>query len=220
MRERLGEALRIPQRERAELDCIESDDIFVVIKPGSIVDRSHVADLSPLLRQSVVAACAAFETYMADTIMKEIGGVMRNSDPLPTRYADITLNVAQWWQIQDGYKRRGWGLRELVIEPRIRELSSTVPSQVGQLLSLLGVRDWVNKVNRARGRSAKTVEDLDRIATRRNRIAHEGDRVGRGRAAITIDEALDEIEVIESIATAIESVVASETAWLRQKATL
>mgnify|MGYP002682787793 CR=1 FL=1 len=55
LREKIGAALHVPQRKWDALDCVESDDIFVVIKPGASIERGHVADLSPLLRQAIVA---------------------------------------------------------------------------------------------------------------------------------------------------------------------
>ena len=55
MREKVGEALGIAQRDRRTLDCIESSEVFVVIKPGGSVRRDHVKDLSALYRQAVEA---------------------------------------------------------------------------------------------------------------------------------------------------------------------
>ena len=58
LRERLGSALDLPRRDWDDLDCIESDDLFAVFKPGSQVDRESVSEpsLRPLLRQALVAA--------------------------------------------------------------------------------------------------------------------------------------------------------------------
>jgi hypothetical protein len=83
LRTRNGDALRIPERDQERLDCIESDDLFIVIKPDSSIDRDHVAALDPLLRQSLVAACAALETYVADAACDRVGVVIRSKGPLP-----------------------------------------------------------------------------------------------------------------------------------------
>src|SRR5664279_5023495 len=68
LRTKIGKALNLGVRDHEQLDCIESDDLFIVIKPASRIDRGHVRNLAPLLRQSVVAACAALETYIADEV--------------------------------------------------------------------------------------------------------------------------------------------------------
>jgi hypothetical protein len=70
LREKLGEALNIPARDRGRLDAIESDDLFIVIKPKASVGRNHVEDLDPLFRQAIVIAAAAVETYVADAVCR------------------------------------------------------------------------------------------------------------------------------------------------------
>jgi hypothetical protein len=71
------------------------------------------------------------------------------------------------------------------------------------------VRDWSRRVDAARGvRNGTTVDDLQRIAARRNRIAHTGDRVGQGRARIDADEVDGELQSIRSIVEAIDSIMA------------
>lgn len=47
LRSRIGDALRIPQREQDDLDCIESDGLFLVFKPGGGIGRQDFADLRP-----------------------------------------------------------------------------------------------------------------------------------------------------------------------------
>src|SRR5205807_5234548 len=61
----LGNALGIAKKHHNALDCIESEDIFAVFPPGSRLTRDSFEEtaLRPLLRQSLVAACAAVETF-------------------------------------------------------------------------------------------------------------------------------------------------------------
>lgn len=65
LRDRVGDALRIPAKHRDSLDCLQSDHLFVTFMPGTEVKRSDFDDPRPLLRQAIVAACAAGETYLA-----------------------------------------------------------------------------------------------------------------------------------------------------------
>ena len=136
LRNKVGAALRIPQRDWTKIDCVVSDDIFVIIKPESTITRAHVQDLKPLLRQSIVAACAAFEVYLTDTVMKHIGRALRTLDPLPRRFSELTLDLITWDQIEDAYVRRGWGIRQLVVEPYVRGRSSTAPNNVALRVGL------------------------------------------------------------------------------------
>lgn len=46
LRERLGSALDLPRKQWDGLDCIESDDLFAVFKPGSNLDRAALEDVS------------------------------------------------------------------------------------------------------------------------------------------------------------------------------
>lgn len=210
LRSRVGDALRIPQRDQEGLDCIESDGLFLVFKPGGGIDRQAFDDLRPLLRQAIVAGCAAFETYVADKAMKHVGPALRSDRP-PPRLKEIPLTVGYWIDTEQKYKRRGWGLRRLV-EDHMREVSSVSPSQVGLVLSSVGVRDWEKKVDARRGVTrGETAADLKRIAERRNRIAHSGDRVGQGRAQLEINEVEAHLEVLISVTDALEYIMDDHT---------
>jgi hypothetical protein len=94
LRERLGDALGIPKRHWQTLDCIESEDLFAIFKPGGAVDRDTVSEprLRPLLRQALVAACAAVETFVADRVMERLRGAL-DSDPRPTRLLALQMTV-------------------------------------------------------------------------------------------------------------------------------
>ena len=63
LRESIGDALSVPKRERGSLDCVESRDLFVVLKPGSSLQRTHFdeTELRPLLRQAIVVTATGIE---------------------------------------------------------------------------------------------------------------------------------------------------------------
>jgi hypothetical protein len=209
LRSGIGTVLRLPAKDYDQLDCFESQDLFVVIKPGASIDRHHVATLDPLLRQSIVAACAGLETYVADAVCSRIGLAIRQRGELPSRLGRLIMTIADWKLIEDDYKRRRRGLREKVLVPAIREMASTAPSQIGTLLSMLGVGDWAKQVDGVRHvRKGETVNQLTALTARRNRIAHEADRRGYGRCHITVDESRSHVDVAEGVAHAIEKILA------------
>jgi hypothetical protein len=204
LRERVGAALRVPARDRADLNCLESDDVFLVFNPGSSLTRADFLDHDPLLRQALVAACAAFETYVADWVMARVGSQLISGE-LTSRAAEIPMTLGTWMEIHDRYTHKKRGLRKNVIEPFVYERASTAPKPLGELMSLIGVKDWSRAIDKARGcdRGA-TVADLERISKRRNRIAHQGDRDGRGRANIDLAYVRRELDVLQSVARAMD----------------
>ena len=210
LRERVGEALSVRARDRELLDCLESDDLFAVFKPDAELGRQDFRDLSPLLRQALVAACAALETYVADKAMEFVGSALKPGS-MPRRMSDIPLTVGRWAEIEYEYERRGWGVRH-TIEQHLREISSTAPNRVGEVLSTVGVKKWARAVDKARGCSSGTTErELEEITERRNRIAHSADRQGRGRAHIDVDYVETRVDIIKSVAEAIDDLLASHS---------
>ncbi|MGI8513913.1 MAG: hypothetical protein ACR2NT_02020 [Acidimicrobiia bacterium] len=205
LRERVGEALRIPRKSRDSLECIESDDLFVVLKPDGVVQRNHFDDLRPLLRQAIVAGCAAAETFVADRVMELLGPALRAKDK-PRRLMELKMTVADWFRI-DAYSRRGWGLRELVEEQIRRQIVSPSPGQIGIAFSLVGVdRLWSKVDGHRRVGKGDSERAMDAIYSRRNRIAHEGDRLGRGRATIEIEEVEGDLACLAGIVNALDKV--------------
>ena len=206
LRTKIGDALNVPVRQRDKLDRLESDDLFVVFKPNGSLGRGQFADLSPLLRQSIVAACAALETYVADKAMEFVGTAL-SADEIPSRMKNISLTIEDWTDIEEKYKRRRWGIRP-IIEDHIRHTSSTAPSSIGIVFSTIGVKDCFNKIDGRRGVAKGTTNDeLEAITERRNKIAHAADRDGRGRASITTDYVQQQIEVIKSVVDALDGML-------------
>lgn len=207
LRERLGAALRVPKAERKQLECLENHQVFITFKPGSAEWRRRLnqESLRPLLRQAVVAAGAAVETFVADRVMELFGGAIR-SDPVPPRLLGLAMTVGDRLRIDRTYTRKTWGLREIA-ELEVREKASPTPSVIGELFSMVGIRDVFKQIDIARkvpkGTSA---QELDEIRIRRNKIAHQGDRAGRGRATITVDEVRTYLTRVRSIVDAMDAV--------------
>ena len=206
LRSRIGEALKVAVNRQKELDCLESDDLFVVFKPDSKLGRDKFTDLRPLLRQSLVAGSAALETYVADKTMEFVGPALAANE-MPSRLSNISLTVGHWAEIEENYERRKWGIRTIVAE-YIRETSSTAPNQIGIVLSTIGVRNWAGKVDAVRRVTrGTTVRDLGAITERRNLIAHTADRKGRGRSLVEHDEVQRQIKIIKDVVDALEKVL-------------
>jgi RiboL-PSP-HEPN len=204
-RRRLGEALDIPKGKWDTLDCIESSDLFAVFPPGSRLDRDEFQDksLRPLLRQALVAGCAALETFVGDRVMELWSGAV-NAEERPTRLLQLPMTVDDWLRIERQYDRRRWGLRQ-VAELEVRRIASPAPAQIGIAFSIVGEKTLWKRVDGrrhvAKGKSEAALEALNK---RRNKIAHEGDRVGVGRAAISAEEVDGDLTQLIDIVDAID----------------
>lgn len=169
-RAKLGEALGIPKKSHAELDCIESADIFAVFPPGSKISRDRFSEvaLRPLLRQAVVAACAAVETFVGDRVMERFSGALDQATP-PDRLLALPMTVGNWLDIE-GYERRKWGLRKAVGEEVRRRVASASPSRIGIAFSLVGEKDLWKRVDAHRQvKKGAAAAALERIYERRQR---------------------------------------------------
>jgi hypothetical protein len=206
--ERVGDAMKVPSRHRDLLDCLESTDVLVVFKPDSGLQRAHFSDHKPLLRQAMVAACAATETYLADKVIEQADVLLRANKSATDKMRKVPLTVGDWLDIEVGYQRRRRGLRERVMVRHINEVASTAPNRVGELLSLVGVTNWTNKMDGFRKvPKGDSHALLARITQRRNKIVHTGDRHGRGRAPLTVADVKADLAALESVVEALEKML-------------
>ena len=211
LRTRVGAALKVPINKREDLDCLENTNVFVVFKPGGKFSKDQFTDSQPLLRQSLVAACAAFETYVADRAMEFVGSIVTSRE-VPPRMGEINLTVGDWADIEKKYKRRGWGIR-FMVEKYIRETSSTAPNNIGFVLSTIGVKHWAKKVDDLRKvEKGTTVRELDEITERRNRIAHAADRKGSSRASAKLGEIGPQVVILKEVVDAIDEILEEHAA--------
>lgn len=206
MRTKIGTALRLPQRDHEKLDCVHSDSLYITILPGSGWSRADFQIQEPLLRQALVAGCAAAETFLADRVI-ECCRKQTNAQDLG-RLGKIGMTVDQWQEVnRSGYPRRT--IADKVIAPHVLLNASTSSSKVGELLALVGIARPMAKLDSARRVPKGTTEgDLDRVTARRNQIAHQGDRRGRRRAHISQEQVRADLSSLEDIVKAIDSVLA------------
>jgi len=183
---------------------VESDEVFVVLKPGGHFTRTYFTEreLRPLLRQAVVAISAAVETYVADKACEYIPAALRDRPP---RLKQVSVNLNDVLDIDGKYKRRGWGYRK-ILQAYLRDTASPAPSQIGRVLSVVGQKlDW-GKLDLARSVTpGRSEQDLETLYARRNSIAHQADRQGRGRRSITIAEVVDLLASAQGVVEAIDA---------------
>lgn len=205
LRQRLGSALSLARKHWDELECLENERVFVTFKPGHAGWRERLDEpnLRPLLRQALVAACAAVETFCADRVMELYPAAIRKNPP-PSRLLELSLTVDDYLTIDRKYTKKGWGLRQ-VVELEVRQRASPAPGQIGKLFALVDKKGLFPQIDKARKVAKNTsTQDLERIVERRNLIAHTGDRSGRGRATINVAEVETDLGIIVEIIDALD----------------
>lgn len=208
LRDSFGRMMRLPRRTWQDLDCVESADVFVLLKPDGAAERAHFdePELRPLLRQAVVAISAAVESYVAEKAASLVSEALR-SDPVPPRLAQMAVKFEDVLWVEKNYQRRGWGHRQLIKEHLISEASPD-PGQIGKVFSTVGQSGLWAKVDKQRRVAKGTSETQARaLAERRNRIAHAADRAGGGRAQLTLSEVESFYDNAKSIVEAMDSVI-------------
>lgn len=210
LREAFGDAMSVPKKHRGDLDCVESDQAFVVLKPdGSMTrDRFDADALRPLLRQAVVAIAAAVETYVADRACRMVSGAL-SMEELPKRLREMAITIGDVNDIESNYQRRKWGYRAIV-EVELRKQASAASSRVGEVFSTVGVENLWRKVDAERKvKRGTSCAELDALADRRNAIAHSADWSGRGRASLSFAEVEAFFGTSRKIVEAIDRVVSA-----------
>lgn len=208
LREKVGTALGVRNAGLDQLDCAQSNDLFVLFMPGSSLSRGNMSEdsLQPLLRQAVVAASAAVETYVADRVMELAGPALR-AKKRPAHLDDLTLTFGDWFAISAKYpQRKVWGVR-LLLEDHVRREASPAASSVGLMFSIVGYDKVLAKVDGHRSESSGvSSKELDRLYRRRNLIAHANDRAGRSRAQIKKTDVETMLTSAEAIVSGLEKV--------------
>jgi len=206
LRESVGSALRLPKNKWGELDCVESDHVFVVLMPGGEVRRQHFTELElrPLLRQAVVAAAAAVESYVAEKAGTYAANALATP---PERLKEVSISLVDVMDIEKRYKRRAWGYRA-VLEAHLEREASSDPGKIGKVFSTVGQKRFWPKVDARRHVDKGTSESqLTALTQRRNKIAHTGDRTATGRSQLALKDAETHVANARSIVEAMEAVL-------------
>lgn len=208
LREAIGDALHLSKRDRASLDRAESEDVMIVVKPGSRCSRSDFEELRlrTLLRQAVVVIAAAVESYVAEKACDLIGSALRLPEP-PKRLSAIPISMGTLIEIEGRYTRRSYG-HKAVIDDYVRNLASASPDPIGLVFAVVGKDAVWKQVDLQRRLNRGTSEaQLRALAERRNVIAHTADRMGSGRAIIGAEEVRAHYANAKSIVEALEVVL-------------
>lgn len=207
-REAISNAVKTSKRDRELLEIAENDDLLIVCKPNSdcTVRYFEESELRPLLRQAVVATAAAVESYVSEKAKSFVKEAYKAEQP-PKRLLDISLTIGDLLAIEQTYERRAWG-HYSIVWTYIEQLASANPDSIGRAFSVVGKTGLWKKVDVHRKvKAGESERQLRVLATRRDTIAHTGDRRGGGKANIEAAEVKVYLENARSIVEALEAVL-------------
>jgi hypothetical protein len=203
LREGFGSAMKLSKRDQDRLDCVESEDLFAIIKPDGGLGREDFTEpeLRPLLRQAIVSVAAASESYVAEKVSSYIGDAL---DGAPDKLRDVRVSLGEVFDIEQTLKRRRFGWRRIVQE-RIERDAGSQPKKIDTVFGFVGKQvPWGKIDDRRHVRRGESRKQMERLAKRRNRIAHTGYRVASKRAAITLAEAEAHLKNAKAIVESLE----------------
>jgi hypothetical protein len=147
---------------------------------------------------------AAVESYIAEKAATYIGDAL---DGHSGRVRTVNVTLGDVFDIEQTLTRRRFGWRR-ILQEKIERDASAAPRKIDSVFDLVGKSVPWSKVDKNRKvANGKSREQMEELAKRRNRIAHTGDRVGSGRAAISISDAQDHLENAKEIIEAMETLL-------------
>ena len=203
LREGFGSAMRLSKRDQDRLDCVESEDLFVIIKPSGALGRGDFTEqeLRPLLRQAIVSVAAATESYVAEKASSYVGDAL---DGAPDKLRGVRVTLGEVFDIEQTLTRRRFGWRR-ILQERIERDAGSAPNKIDTVFSLVGKQvPWGKIDDRRHVRRGESRKQMEALTKRRNRIAHTGDRVGSKRAVITLREAENHLTSAKAMVEALE----------------
>ena len=126
-----------------------------------------------ILRAIIVFTVSALDAFFHDKVKYRVGRIPLSKMPPALAKFKITINDLPTWAKS---KRRGNVLRNWVT----RHLA-TIPLQskddIADALRLVGIQSFWNKVEPDKSKRELLLKNLNTVVNRRNKIAHEGDRL-------------------------------------------
>jgi hypothetical protein len=136
-------------------------------------DRS----LSLLLRQAIVAACTAMETYMNDIIRENLTKVLlKRKRNAPKKLLEINITLDDYLSIQsfDPPEER---LKQLILSKYERATLANI-NGINECFKLLGIENCWDGLEQVTGQNKRDImNQVESIVKRRNDIVHRGDRL-------------------------------------------
>ncbi len=173
-------------KERADaVQMATNAHVLILFRPTARIPGSlRVAGgLDFLLRQAVVVACTALETFLWETLRGSALTVVRaRRRGADSELRNLTLTLEEYVGLGSS-SDPDESLRQLLLARFDRQVLHDVAS-IERVARMLGIRDFWRRLEQATGSSASGLRLLvGDLVARRNLITHRADRAGEGEAA-------------------------------------
>ena len=140
-------------------------------------DRIHSGDgIDFLLRQAVVVACTAVESFFWDVLQENVLTIVRaRRNGADESIRNLNFTLGDYISLEN-YEDKDLRLRQLILK-NFERASLSGADAVEKIANTLTVKNLYNKVAEQAGVEAKELrKQIGELITRRNMIAHRADR--------------------------------------------
>lgn len=214
-----------------ELMLIYNDIFIGLVRESAQIPRSALRQrsLENLLRQAVVAACTALDTYLPSLLRESLPVVIkaRGRDFLPqdasldAYFKDMTFSLSETMRLLQDEAAPLYIANKILTHSSFKYLSSSKGVHaVGALLGLL--KPWDAIAAKLQREKKELMNSIEETAKRRNDIVHRADRaqnaVDGEVQAISYAWAQQAVDTIRHICLALDELVAERTAQMQAEA--
>ncbi|HEU4782737.1 MAG TPA: hypothetical protein VFS83_05300, partial [Ktedonobacterales bacterium] len=208
------------------------NEIFVgLVRESAQIPRSalRMHSLSNLLRQAVVAACTALDTYLPSLLRASLPTVIeaRGRDFLPQDasleeyFKDLTFSLSETLRLLDDPSAPLFIANKILAHSSFKYLSSRKGVHaVGALLGL--EKPWDEIASKLRREKKELMQVLDETARRRNDIVHRADRQQSDPDGevqeISYVWAMQAVDTVKHVCLTLDTLVAERVEQLRLEA--
>jgi hypothetical protein len=172
----LCQCLAIPQHEAFHV--AQNDRLHVISRAAAPLPEAMLRPngLDFLLRQAVVVACGALDSYFNDIVRNSILTVVRaRKRRAHEALRKLTLTLEEYLSLAS-YEDEDFRLQQIILKNFERKTLSNA-NAIGEVAAILAVDDFWHELGRETGEApAEMRRRIDEIAGRRNDIAHRADR--------------------------------------------
>lgn len=220
------------QAKRDEELMLIYNDIFIgLVRESAQMPKSSLRQhsLANLLRQAVVVACTALDTYLPSLLRQTLPTVIeaRGRDFLPQdadlekSFSDLTFSLPETMRLLQDPDAPLYIANKILKHSAFQYLSSRKGVHaVGALLNL--ERPWDAIASKLRREKKELMNTIDETARRRNDIVHRADRAQSDpdgdEQAISYSWAQQTVDTVRHVCLALDELVAERVAQLREQA--
>jgi len=162
-----------------------NDRVILMARSANPIPQTLILDggLNFLLRQAVVVACTALESFMWDSLRENVITIVKaRRTGADESLKNISFTLGDYISLQQ-YDDPDYRLQQIILGNFKRGTLYSVES-IEEITKIMTITKFWDKIEQNTGAPAKDLKSLiGELITRRNQIAHRADRPEDGEAA-------------------------------------